>query len=116
MKGKIGLGRGSHVWVLPKGCDVKKDETAAAEDATAKTEKLEALLQPKAFTAYRPGTYLHTGYVSETTFNDWGPIFIIVMSLIFCVCYIGFQRVKKEMLEPAPPPKPQEIPADLNIA
>lgn len=109
MDGKIGPGRGVHVWVLPKGCDTKAGEKAeaAAEDTTGKTEKLEALLQPKKFTAYRPGTYLHTGYVSDTSFNDWGPWLFIIMSLAFCVCYIWVQRVKKDMLSPAPPPKPE---------
>ena len=63
MKNKIGLGRGTHVWVLPKGCEPKTEEAAAeTEDASAKIEKLEALLQQAKSTVYRPGTYIHTGY------------------------------------------------------
>lgn len=110
--GKIGPGRGIHVWVLQKGCEPKKGEKVAVEEdpaaKLARLAKLEALLKPKEYVPYRPGTYMHTGYQSTTSFNDFGPTLFIVFSLCFCCCYMWIQRIKKEMMSPAPPPKPVE--------
>ena len=87
--GKIGLGKGTHVWVMPKGCEVK---VVANQDSTEtniiKSADIEALLKPKKFNAYRPGTYVHTGYQSDIEFNDFGPWILIVITIICCCSYI----------------------------
>ena len=106
IKGAKEPGKGSHLWVWPKGCAPKKTEVVAeTEDTAAIEEKIKALLKPKESKVYRPGTYIHIGYQSDTTFNDWGPWLFIILSLMFCVCYLYIQKVKKEMMRPATPPR-----------